>query len=95
MTYGYHIPSEVIEKVPNHQTHGRGSCLRELFTEPPSASSFVPSVTVFAATSATVMNDQTVATLISERLSTSIRQDVSAKVFTANNELQLIAQLSP
>ncbi|KAG6364402.1 hypothetical protein INS49_006003 [Diaporthe citri] len=48
----------------------------------------------FAATSATIINDETIAALLSERLATSIRQDASAKVFSTNNELQLIAQPS-
>lgn len=46
------------------------------------------------ATSATIINDETIVALLSERLDTSIRRDASAKVFSVNNELQLIAQAS-
>lgn len=34
------------------------------------------------ATSATIINDETIAALLSERLAISIRQDASAKVYT-------------
>lgn len=84
-------PIQAITMSANTDHHDGVHLFKNMFAEPPSASPVlhVPFFTALAATSATVMTDQTFTTLLSGRFATSLREDASAGVFIYN--LQRVA----
>lgn len=79
-------PIQAITMSANTDHHDGVHLFKNMFAEPPSAFPVlhVPFFTALAATSATVMTDQTFTTLLSGRFATSIREDASAGVFIYN-----------